>query len=51
MDEVEDFFRNWNDYKYGFGNKTGEYRLGKVTLRILKRASNNMVYEKFYKVR
>lgn len=48
MNEVEDFFRNWNDYKYGFGNKMGEYRLGTVTLWILKRVSNNMVYEKFY---
>nr|XP_022296409.1 techylectin-5A-like isoform X2 [Crassostrea virginica] len=28
MNGVIDFFRNWNDYKYGFGNKTGEYWLG-----------------------
>ncbi|XP_062606890.1 ficolin-2-like, partial [Saccostrea cucullata] len=28
MDGVIDFFRNWKDYKYGFGNKSGEYWLG-----------------------
>ncbi|XP_056001687.1 fibrinogen C domain-containing protein 1-B-like [Ostrea edulis] len=28
MDGTVDFLREWNDYKYGFGNKTGEYWLG-----------------------
>nr|XP_022301973.1 techylectin-5A-like [Crassostrea virginica] len=28
FDGVENFYRDWNDYKYGFGNKTGEYWLG-----------------------
>lgn len=30
-----DFFRNWKDYKYGFGNKTDEYWLGIVTYLIV----------------
>ncbi|XP_052677644.1 fibrinogen C domain-containing protein 1-A-like [Crassostrea angulata] len=28
FDGIIDFFRNWKDYKYGFGNKTDEYWLG-----------------------
>ena len=28
FDGVEHFYRDWHDYKYGFGNKTGEYWLG-----------------------
>lgn len=30
FDGIIDFFRNWKDYKYGFGNKIDEYWFGRV---------------------
>ena len=29
MDGSEEFYRNWSDYQNGFGNKSGEFWLGK----------------------
>ena len=36
------FYRNWNDYKKGFGNKLGEYWLGLDTIHAM---TSQEVYE------
>ncbi|XP_056001686.1 techylectin-5A-like [Ostrea edulis] len=40
MDGTVDFFRKWNDYKYGFGNKTGEYWLGNQRIHEIVQQGN-----------
>ena len=32
MDGSEDFYRTWNDYQNGFGNKSREFWLGKKNI-------------------
>ena len=34
------FFRGWDDYKYGFGNLTGEYWIGNENLHFLTNQGN-----------
>ena len=34
------FFRDWDDYKYGFGNLTGEYWIGNENLHFLTNQGN-----------
>ncbi|KAK3102367.1 hypothetical protein FSP39_010844 [Pinctada imbricata] len=35
MNGLTDFYRNWEDYKYGFGNPNDEFWLGNVYLHQL----------------
>ncbi|XP_013409576.1 fibroleukin-like, partial [Lingula anatina] len=35
MDDSVDFYRDWNDYKYGFGNLSGEHWLGNNKMYLL----------------
>ncbi|XP_062590025.1 ficolin-1-A-like, partial [Saccostrea cucullata] len=44
MDGTIDFFRNWEDYKNGFGNKAGEYWLGNHNI-------NEIVNQGYYELR
>ena len=38
-----DFYLSWNDYKYGFGDVNGEFRLGLEKIHALTPDDNNML--------
>ncbi|XP_005180729.2 fibrinogen C domain-containing protein 1 isoform X1 [Musca domestica] len=42
MDGSENFYRNWEDYKHGFGNRNGEFFIG---LQRLHKLTNSRPYE------
>ena len=63
IDGSEDFYRNWTDYKNGFGNLTGEFWLGLDKIHRLTQSGQNVlrvdlesfenetrfaIYEKFF---
>jgi len=44
MDGSVDFYRDWNNYKVGFGNLSGEFWLGNdKRVAALKAADNNVL--------
>ena len=43
VDGSEDFYRNWRDYKDGFGNLTGEYWLGLEKIHRLTASGENVL--------
>ncbi|XP_031573723.1 ryncolin-4-like, partial [Actinia tenebrosa] len=43
LDGLVDFFRGWDDYKRGFGNKSGEYWLGLDAMHILTNSTENEI--------
>ncbi|XP_053374920.1 microfibril-associated glycoprotein 4-like [Mercenaria mercenaria] len=42
QDGSENFFRTWNEYATGFGNRTGEYWLGLENIHLLTRNSSSL---------
>ena len=43
VDGSEDFYRNWNDYKNGFGKLTGEFWLGLDKIHRLTASGENVL--------
>ena len=43
IDGSEDFYRNWADYKNGFGNLTGEFWLGLDKIHRLTQSGQNVL--------
>ena len=43
IDGSEDFYRNWTDYKNGFGNLTGEFWLGLDKIHRLTQSGQNVL--------
>ena len=43
MDGSVDFYRDWVDYKYGFGEKEGEFWLGNRHMHFLFEYRNNVL--------
>ena len=43
LDGSADFYRYWNDYKYGFGDRSGEFWLGNDKIHRLTLDDNQML--------
>ena len=43
VDGSEDFYRNWTDYKTGFGNLSGEFWLGLDKIHRLSASGQNVL--------
>lgn len=43
VDGSENFYRNWADYKYGFGNFNGEFWLGLENIHRMTKQERNVL--------